>query len=947
MLFAKDEKLKTFDLIVVGNNLAAVITAGLNAKIGKKVALVTESELLFSEFSEGMLGFLTKTSPLTDILIQMGAKPFDLGDEIHISCGMASKIALKYLRENNVTILLKAAPIALLKKDETVCGIAVATKFGSYAVEGGFVADFSDRVFYEKQKAENEDGETSRYIYAFQTVGVDLKGLDMPHNPEMDLEDVKNVTLHRDSRSEDTCLITFETGKNSTSHLTGKSVEIFKYLIKNHDRFRQAGLSKLGLKGFKLGQNFDTPQKGLLSFEMGSILNDEDYNNALIFTVDLVSAFQNNIRFFTPDKLKTTYGEFDLNPLYNGRELDEFLGVYLPKIKIPTVGVPTLKTDLFIAGLGTGGAAAFRGATEMGGNVIGAEAMFLPGGTRTLGTVSAFWHGYQGGFAEENKRLILEFSKENLGENVPFYTAETIYNVKMCEKNTVFYNTFVFDAVTDKNKILGAVLATPNGIIKVLAKANIDATGDGDFAVLSGTEYMPNGDFRDGVTVGYSVWGEEKIGTLFKDSLYKGDEDSISTEKYSEFLRGVFAAHSVQSDFGFSPLLTVRESRRIKGKYLLNMRDILRQEVFDDTIAVSLCQYDAHGVGSSPAYYTSLFDGLLPNKNLPDICIRIPLRCLLPERKEGIMIISKAISATRDAGCLVRMNADIQNVGYGAGVIAAYSVKNSLDFESAFTEEIKKFLIKKNILPDFYNKNKIPTAETLLAGIEAGDKWAMAVATVYKEFLPDFEAAYKGNDNLARVLTAMGSDKAFYDMLGNLKIAAENYENEKIGAVKIKTYAVLLSRIAAKNGKKKAEFLPVLKSAIEVMDAGGDYIRKEGGNYYNSKVSNRTVPNFKTIMGLCIAAETVADSMLIPALKYLSKCKNINLEDGQEIHSVQLYLRIISAAARCGDETFKSELEEYLNSPRLFFREFANKELEEIRSKGDKVIPVEINEFWL
>lgn len=945
MLFARDEKIKTFDIIVVGNNIAAVITAGLAAEKGRKVALVTESELLFSEFSEGMLGFLKRTSPFTDILIKLGATPVDLGEELHIPRGMASKIALKYLRDNNVVTLLKVAPVALLKKDETVCGIAVANKFGSYALEGGFVVDFSDRVFYEKNY-ENKK-ENSEYIYAFQTVGVDLKGLSLPYKLNLDLEDVKNVILHGDSRSEDTCLITFETGKNTTPYLTGKALEIFKYLNKNNTRFAHSGISKLGFKAFKLGQHLDIPQKGLLSLETGSILNDEDNDYAVIFTVDLFSSFQEYISYSKPNKLITTYGEFDLSCLYEEGELDEFLGVSLPKIKIPTHGAPTLTTDLFIAGMGTGGAAAFRGATQMGCDVIGAEAMFLPGGTRTLGTVVGFWHGYQGGFVEENKRLILEFSKENLGKDTAPYVAEALYDVKVGEKSTVFYNTFVFDAITEENKVIGAVLATPDGIVKVLAKANIDATGDGDFAMLSSAEYMPNGDVRDGVTQGYSIWGEDNVGTHMKDSLYKSDEDSISTETYSEFLRGIFTSHSVQSDLGFSPMLTVRESRRIKGKYVLNMEDILRGKVFDDTIALSLCQYDAHGMGSSPAYYTSLFEGLMPNNKLHDVCTRIPLRCLLPEKIEGLMVIAKSISATRDASCLIRMNADIQNVGYAAGVIAANSVKNSLDFESAFSGEIKEILVKKGILPDFYNKNKIPSAKTLLDGIEAGDKWAITVATVYKEFLPDFEAVYKGDDNLARVLAAMGSDKGFYDMLKNMEKSTEIYKDGKTSAAKIKTYAVLLSRLAAKDHEKKAEFLPVLKKAIEVMDAGGDYIDKERGIYQNSKVSNRIVPNFKTIMGLCIAAETVADPMLIPALEGLLKRKNISLEYGREIHSVQLYLRIIAASVRCSDKQAKKELEEYLNSPRLFFREFAKNELEKISLNGDKVTPAKVDEFWI
>ena len=123
MFFKNSQTIKNYDLIIVGNSLAAVISAGTAAKNGKSVALVTQSELLFGEISEGLLGFVKNNSPLYDLLLELGANPTKVGDEYHIPSGMASKIALKYLKENNVNVFLKAAPIGLLTKEEEVCGI--------------------------------------------------------------------------------------------------------------------------------------------------------------------------------------------------------------------------------------------------------------------------------------------------------------------------------------------------------------------------------------------------------------------------------------------------------------------------------------------------------------------------------------------------------------------------------------------------------------------------------------------------------------------------------------------------------------------------------------------------------------------------------------------------------------------------------------------------------
>lgn len=941
MFFKNSQNYEYYDLIVVGNNLAAVVTAGIVAKSGKTVALVCESELLLREYSEGLLGFVKENTNLFSLLNSMGAEPILVGGEYQIPAGMASKIALSYLKENNVNTYLKAAPIGLLKESEKVCGIAVATKFGAYVIKAGFVADFDGRIFYNGKKAGDE------YFYAIQMSGVDLSNSKTPYNIDVSSDSLWDVTVHSDCRSEDTCLLTFKTNERHTHKAVEKAVEFIDFLIKNNSDFANSGLIKFALSPISLEVGYNTPKKNLLEFKAGNILNEDDYLNAVTFATDLINGFLAKSTFTEPTTLETTYGEFDLAPLLTGEELDEFLGAKLLKINMPVENAPVQKTGLFIAGLGAGGTAAMKAALDMGCEVTGAEALSVPGGTRGQGMVSAFWHGYQNGFATENVASVKSFSKASLGKSVPPYTAEMIYDIRFMKSATVFYESIVFDAIKENGNTVGALLATPDGIVKILAKKSIDATGDADLAALAGVEYHKNGDLRDKVTQGYSIWGEEKIGTMFKDSLYKSDEDSVSTEKYSEFLRGIYTAHLKQSDLGFSALLTVRESRRIKGKYTLNMKDILQGKTFDDTITVSLCKYDAHGMGSSPAYYTNIFNAL-KSKPLPDeVLTRIPLRALLPEKDGGLMVVSKAISATRDAGCLIRMNPDIQNTGYSGGTIAANAVLNNLSFDAAYTDEIKNLLTEKSLLPDYYNQKTELNACELIEKIKSGDLWAIAVATTCNEYLSDFEKAYKGEKGLALVLSALGSEISFDDMLKEFEDFINTYSNENNNAEKIKNHAVLLSRIAVKNEDKKSAFIPLLKKAIEVIDAGGGYGNPEKGIYQNSKVSNRIVPNFRAIMGIVIAAETVADKALSATLMDLSKKKNISLSDGEEIHSVQLYLRIMAAAARCGDEQAKSEMEKYLFNGRLFFREFVKEEIETLNTAKTEFLPVEQSEFWI
>lgn len=940
MHFKNSEVLKHYDLVVVGNTLDAIITAGTVAKSSKTVALVTESELLLSEISESLLGFVSNTSPLYELLLELGAKPTKVGEEYQIPSGMASKIALQYLLENNVNLFLKAAPIALLTKNNMVYGIAVATKFGAFALKGSFVADFSTRKFYEY------DEQNALYTYAFQMGGVDLSAFNTPEVLYTDVKGAEEITLHGDCFSKESCVITFKTDKKSAADNIETVLNLAEYLIKNNAAFSQSGVLKYSLKPSADKAYFNTVQKNLLKFNSDDFLSSDDYYNALVFATDLIEKFCQTAKFSEPDTMLTTYGEFDLAALYTGKELDAFLGAELAEINIPTENMPSKTAELFIAGLGTGGSAAMKAALSKNVCTVGAEALPLPAGTRGQGMVSAFWHGYTGGFASENFANVKEFSKLKLGKSVPHYTAEMAYDVLAAKGASVFYESLVFAAIKDGEGVSGAVLATPNGLIKVLANKFIDASGDADLARLAGVEYAGNGDYRDGVTQGFSVWGDEREGTPFKDSLYKSDEDCISTERYSEFLRGIEAAHLKQSDLGFSALLTVRESRRIKGKYRLNMKDILRGTLFEDTIAVSYCKYDAHGMGSSPAYYTRFLNALR-GKAYPDIVTRIPLRALLPQKVRNLMVISKSVSATRDAACLIRMNADIQNTGYAAGFVAAVAAKDNIDFEKAYTNDIKNKFEKTKLLPDCYKRSENISPDDLIEKIKNNDEFAMATASVYPEYLERFENECEDSESLAAVCLSLGSTACFDQMLKAFEKQIADYNDKKVGAEELKSSAVLLSRVAKGEQSKREAFLPLLAQAIEIMDAGGEYKNCELGIYQNSKVSNRIVPNFRVIMGLVIAAETLADKSLAKPLINLSRKKNIDLCYGDEIHSVQLYLRIMAAAARCGDRGAKQELKKYLSSERFFFREFAKSELEALSLAKSDTFPTEIGELWI
>jgi len=76
----------------------------------------------------------------------------------------------------------------------------------------------------------------------------------------------------------------------------------------------------------------------------------------------------------------------------------------------------------------------------------------------------------------------------------------------------------------------------------------------------------------------------------------------------------------------------------------------------------------------------------------------IPYRCLLPRGLDGILVIGLGISAHVDAIPSVRMQPDMQNLGYAAGVAAAEAAKMGGSTRSIDVRVLQKRLLAKGCL---------------------------------------------------------------------------------------------------------------------------------------------------------------------------------------------------------------------------------------------------------
>jgi hypothetical protein len=132
--------------------------------------------------------------------------------------------------------------------------------------------------------------------------------------------------------------------------------------------------------------------------------------------------------------------------------------------------------------------------------------------------------------------------------------------------------------------------------------------------------------------------------------------------------------------------LGVRESRRIKGAYVLSAEDIISQRKFSDDVATCAYPVDIHsivpGEKSSAAYpYNGETYG-------------IPYRCLVPQKVEQLLVAGRCISTTREAQGSMRTSPTVMALGQAAGTAAALSLRQECTPRELDTDQLRKVLVK-------------------------------------------------------------------------------------------------------------------------------------------------------------------------------------------------------------------------------------------------------------
>jgi hypothetical protein len=122
-----------------------------------------------------------------------------------------------------------------------------------------------------------------------------------------------------------------------------------------------------------------------------------------------------------------------------------------------------------------------------------------------------------------------------------------------------------------------------------------------------------------------------------------------------------------------SPRVGVRESRHIVGQYVLTLEDVLAGRDFPDTVARGAYPLDLHDLRPGAEVLGAKVGGHGVTLRRIERAYGIPLRCLIPETVDALVVAGRAISASHEPAGSVRGQAVCMATGHAAGTIAAVS----------------------------------------------------------------------------------------------------------------------------------------------------------------------------------------------------------------------------------------------------------------------------------
>lgn len=153
-----------------------------------------------------------------------------------------------------------------------------------------------------------------------------------------------------------------------------------------------------------------------------------------------------------------------------------------------------------------------------------------------------------------------------------------------------------------------------------------------------------------------------------EESLAEGMERG---RQYVEDLVAIFRGHPAFSNARIefiSPILGIREGRRIHGDYTLTEEDCFGEARFDDMVSACAYDIDIHDPEGGPTRLEPI-----PGSGY----YHIPYRCLIAKDMTNLLLGSRCISGTHEAHSSYRVISSVTAIGQAAGTAAALAARHT------------------------------------------------------------------------------------------------------------------------------------------------------------------------------------------------------------------------------------------------------------------------------
>lgn len=968
--------MKSVDLVVVGGGLAGCMAAIQAARLGLNVVLTEKREYPGREIAAYNHTFVDPAGEerLNLECPQWLSRFFAMRNdrEAQAPDGLVRQWLIDELEAAGVTVLYGATPVGVTRDEAGVSGVALGTPFGIMHLPVRKVADATERhsllrILAGQPYAAGEV-QVSAAFDMEQANLADAADFDFSQ-AEKELELVQgSLRLHPSARR-DTAIVEFaflDNGGGLFGSRSGlekkrisKSWEISSYLKKHTPGFAQAHTSHLAYDALVGGgDGADTAgleRLGLRSlptlpwgFSLGHVA-DIWKQAGEIADWAVASASESSVQAPGGDELllRGTAIPLDLSALTAYEDDGLPVGLYrIPDSMLAPCLPVASAADVCVIGVGVGGGMAMLAAAEAGRSVVAVEVHSLFGGTHTVGRVIDYYDGYRRGMSSKAGELSNAFAqtKRELKEQggVPYATflnhAAEVHDVSM------YSGTIACGVLMEGNRVQGVIAANEDGLFMIQAAVTIDTTGNADMIGFTGAGYEI-GDEETGMVQSYSLWGMELYPVpSYLMNRYYNDRGICHPDRYSERLRAIRDGHYRNSPHHISPMVTVRESRRVLGEDYLTVRSILDNKTYGNVIAVANTRADSHAYTSSPL---ARLGGLGAGR---EIRLQIPYGCFIPKGTEGLLVASKAMSGERDATSFCRMNADIKNAGYAIGLAAAMASGAGCGVREIDLPALQEKLKELEILPDWaFSAPEPPDVATLAERTAAGDEEALLslLRRPAEVALPMLEALYLQGQRgytahaLAWFGSALGGEE-IAELLAEAIAAGRHrtlpMQNMYSGQFRWGKYFgddfTLVNRLTMFAGRSGHD-APVEPLARLIAETEGYGPLHPWMFIYDQEREDMVqYPFYKRMLAIAQAAAERADGRLAEAMDallsregiagYAMDVKAVGHANYMMAHTEICLAR---AAVRCGSTKGREALSSFLNDKHAFFRETAHRAL--------------------